>query len=213
MIELKKAKTNDKIFCIFLWILVILWAGLIFFMSSMDTNESNGKSKTIINDVVEKSVETTNGLGITDKHPSENKMNQVIEKLNYPLRKAAHASEYFIFTILILIALKNSGVKGNKRFIIALVICFIYACTDEYHQTFVNGRTGQFSDTLIDTFGGFVSCLMYTFMMKINKIRKKHIWFVFLFLCLKLTIFKKMFKYNEICRKKVYNTTQVAAMS
>ena len=154
MIELKKAKTNDKIFCIFLWILVILWAGLIFFMSSMDTNESNGKSKTIINDVVEKSVETINGLGITDKHPSENKMNQVIEKLNYPLRKAAHASEYFIFTILILIALKNSGVKGNKRFIIALVICFIYACTDEYHQTFVNGRTGQFSDTLIDTFGG-----------------------------------------------------------
>ena len=62
------------------WILVILWTRLIFFMSSMDTNESNGKSKTIINDVVEKSVETTNGLGITDKHQSENKMNKVIEK-------------------------------------------------------------------------------------------------------------------------------------
>lgn len=157
------------------WIIVIIWAIVIFVMSSMNTNESNNSSKHVINNVVEKTVETTNGLGITDKHPSENKMDQVIEKLNYPLRKAAHASEYFIFTILILIALKNSGVKGNKRFIIALVICFIYACTDEYHQTFVNGRTGQFSDTLIDTFGGFVSCLMYTFMMKINKIRKKHI--------------------------------------
>ncbi len=157
------------------WIFVILWAGLIFFMSSMDINESNGKSKTIINDFVEKSLEATNGLGIIDKHPSKNKMDQVIEKLNYPLRKAAHASEYFIFTILILIALKNSGFKGNKRFIITLVICFIYVCTYEYHQTFVNGRTGQFSDTLIDTFVGFVSCLMYTFMMKINKNRKKHI--------------------------------------
>lgn len=144
-------------------------------MSSMDTNESNGKSKTIINDDVEKSVETTNGLGITDKHPSENKMNQVIEKLNYLLRKVAHASEYFIFTILILIALKNSGVKGIKKFIIALIICFIYACTDEYHQTFVNGRTGQFSDTLIDTLGGFISCLMYDIMIIINKIRKEHI--------------------------------------
>ena len=173
MIKLKKMMTNGKFFCVFLWILVILWGGLIFFMSSMDTNESNGKSKTIINDVVEKSVETTNGLGITDKHPSENKMNQVIEKLNYPLRKAAHASEYFIFTILILIALKNSGVKGNKKFIIALVICFVYACTDEYYQTFVNGRTGQFSDTLIDTFGGFISCLMYTFMIKYAKIFEK----------------------------------------
>lgn len=83
-------------------------------MSSMDTNESNGKSKTIINDVVEKSVETTNGLGITDKHPSENKMDQVIEILNYPLRKAAHASEYFIFTILILIALKIVVLKETK---------------------------------------------------------------------------------------------------
>lgn len=160
---MKKLFSNKKIMS---RIFVILWAGLIFFMSSMDTNESNGKSKTIINDVVEKSVETTNGLGITDKHPSKNKMNQVIEKLNYPLRKDAHASEYFIFTILILTALKNSCVNGNKKFIIALVICFIYACTDEYHQTFVNGRTGQFSDTLIDTFGGFISCLMYIFMMK-----------------------------------------------
>ena len=119
VIRIKKVEKMKKIMS---WIFVILWAGLIFFMSSMDTIESNGKSKTIINDVIEESVETTNGLGITDKHPSKNKMDQVIEKLNYPLRKAAHASEYFIFTILILIALKNSGVKGNKRFIIALVI-------------------------------------------------------------------------------------------
>lgn len=154
------------------WIFVILWAGLIFFMSSMDTNESNGKSKIIINDVVEKSVETTNVLGITDKHPTENKMEQVIEKLNYPLRKAAHASEYFIFTILILIALINSGVKGNKKFIIALVICFIYACTDEYHQTFVNGRTGQFSDTLIDTIGGIIGCSIIVLKNKFVKKRK-----------------------------------------
>lgn len=154
------------------WIFVILWAGLIFFMFSMDTNESNGKSKIIINDVVEKSVETTNVLGITDKHPTENKMEQVIEKLNYPLRKAAHASEYFIFTILILIALKNSGVKGNKKFIIALVICFIYACTDEYHQTFVNGRTGQFSDTLIDTIGGIIGCSIIVLKNKFVKKRK-----------------------------------------
>lgn len=172
MIELKKTMTNGKTFCIFLWILVILWAGLIFFMSSMDTNESNSKSKTIINDVVEKSVETTNELGITDKHPSENKMAKVIEKLNYPFRKAAHASEYFILVLLILIALKNSGVKGRKAFIIALIICFIYACTDEYHQTFVNGRTGQFSDTLIDTIGGIIGCSIIVLKNKFVKKRK-----------------------------------------
>ena len=44
-------KINRKVFSN---ILVILWAGLIFFMSSMDTIESNGKSKIIINDAIEK---------------------------------------------------------------------------------------------------------------------------------------------------------------
>ena len=108
---------------------------------------------------------------LTDKYPSENKMEQVIEKLNYPLRKVAHVSECFIFTILILIALKNSGVKGIRKYIITLTICFIYACTDEYHQTFVKWRTGQFTDALIDTAGGVASCLIY---YSINKIINKN---------------------------------------
>ena len=160
---------NKKI--IISWILTILWAGLIIFMSSMNTNKSNEKSKTVINDVVEKSIQTTNGLGITNKHPSKSKKQQVINKLNQPLRKVAHASEYFVFTILILIALKNSSVKGRKMFIISLAICFIYACTDEYHQTFVNGRTGQFTDSLIDTLGGTIGCIVC---LIINKIKSKN---------------------------------------
>lgn len=56
------------------WILVILWVCFIFFMSGMDTTESNAKSKGTLNEIVEKTVETTNGMGITDKHPSESKM-------------------------------------------------------------------------------------------------------------------------------------------
>lgn len=39
-------------------------------------------------------------------------MKQIIEKLNKPLRMSAHASEYFIFVILILI--KNSDVTGKS---------------------------------------------------------------------------------------------------
>ena len=44
---------------------------LIFIMSGMDTDESNTKSKETLNGIVEKTFETTNGFGITDKHPSE----------------------------------------------------------------------------------------------------------------------------------------------
>ena len=41
-------------------------------------------------------------------------MNQVIEKWNKPLRKVAHVREYFILTILIIFALKKSGINGKK---------------------------------------------------------------------------------------------------
>lgn len=151
------------------WILVVIWASLIFIMSSMDTNESNSKSKKTLNEIVEKTVETTNGMGITDKHPTENKLNDVINKLNHPFRKVAHASEYLIFSILLLIALKNSGVNGIKLFILTIVICFVYACTDEYHQTFVNGRTGQFVDVIIDTIGAFIGSLLYGLNIRLKK--------------------------------------------
>mgnify|MGYP004633929879 FL=1 len=50
-------------------------------------------------------------------------------------------------------------------------MCFLYACTDEHHQTFVNGRSGLFLDTLIDTLGGFISCI--TYFIIINKFNNK----------------------------------------
>lgn len=142
-------------------------------MSGMNTTESNSKSKGTLNEIVEKTVETTNGMGITDKHPSENKMKEFIDKYNYLFRKFAHASEYFVLTLLLIFALKNSGVVGNKIFIFALLICFIYSCTDEYHQTFVVGRTGQFSDCLIDTLGGFIGCTLYYLIYKLIKFKRK----------------------------------------
>lgn len=41
------------------WLLVLIWTTLIFCMSSMDTNESNTKSKGTLNEIVEKTSETT----------------------------------------------------------------------------------------------------------------------------------------------------------
>lgn len=152
----KVISINKK--CLISLFVVILWMCLIFFMSSMNTNESNSKSKGTINQIIEKGVSTTNGLGITDKHPSESKIKSIIEKINPILRKVSHAGEFMVLTLLVIFALKTCGIKGNKIYLIALVICFLYACTDEYHQTFVNGRTGQFTDVLIDTAGGAIGC-------------------------------------------------------
>ena len=153
-------------------VLVILWAGLIFVMSSMNTNESNDKSKSTINKVVEATVETTNDLGITDKHPSEKKMKHVIEKLNEPLRKAAHASEFCILAILIYMCLKAFNIKKHKIIIFSILCSFLYACTDEYHQSFVQGRTSQFTDVLIDTAGAVIGVILISFIFYLKD--KRH---------------------------------------
>ena len=142
-------------------------------MSNMNSNESNGKSVSTINNIIEKSVNTTNELGITDKHPTEKKVNQVSNKLNLPLRKVAHASEYLIFSLLIINALKQSNIK--HEYIITIIICFIYACTDEYHQTFIQGRTGQFTDSLIDTLGALIGIILVLIKCKLKKNNQKNI--------------------------------------
>lgn len=137
-------------------------------MSSMDTNESNYKSKHTISNITNKVLDVSNDFGLKNKYPSNDKINLVIEKLTYPLRKIAHASEYFILTFLLIIALKNIGIDGLKIIVFVLILCFLYACFDEYHQTLVYGRIGLFSDVLIDTLGGITYCIIYSFVIKIN---------------------------------------------
>lgn len=152
------------------WILVIIWLGIIFFFSNREAIESDNQSKGLINKIVNITIKITDKIGITNNITEEQK-HQIIEKLNPYVRKIAHMTEYFILTLLTILALRVTGVTGKKVFVISLLLCFLYAAGDEYHQTFVDHRTGQFSDVLIDTFGGMIGCLI---MYIIYKMQVKH---------------------------------------
>ena len=149
-------------------LLAIIWCIVIFIFSNMAGNESNEKSKATINNLIDTTLEVTNDSGITDKHPSEKKMNSVINKLNKPLRKCMHASVYFILAILIFFGLKSFKVEGFKISIIPIITCFLYACTDEFHQLFIQGRTSEFTDVLIDTLGAIIGILLINLLFKIR---------------------------------------------
>ena len=83
----------------------------------------------------------------------------VLIKVSFFVRKTGHFSEYGILAGLILILLFTfEEVRNTRKHIImgAVVtdlICMIYASTDEFHQTFVDGRSGKSADVLIDTSG------------------------------------------------------------
>jgi VanZ family protein len=83
---------------------------------------------------------------------------------DFTLRKCAHVTEYFIFTFLLYRAFKG-GLQLNhlSLFLYPSVIAYIYALSDEFHQHFVAGRHGCFTDTLIDAIGilGFYLVLRF----------------------------------------------------
>lgn len=143
---------------IFIYILLsILCMITIFTFSSKNTTESNGTSKGLIKYVINTYEK------VFDKDIDDEK---VISKLNYPIRKIAHYSIYlllgcFIYNIFLLTGIKH-------KVLISILICMIYAITDETHQLFVSGRTGQLLDVLIDTTGSLTSILLIKFIKKSN---------------------------------------------
>lgn len=151
----------------FLLLFVLLWMGTIFYLSSMNTNESNGRSKVIVSDIVEI-------VGQVTHHDYTLKEKEaLVEKFNKPIRKCAHASVYFVLSILVLNFLLALHSNLEKKYVLVffmtIFICFLFALTDEYHQTFIYGRTGQFSDVLIDTSGALIAASIFTILYKKKK--------------------------------------------
>jgi VanZ family protein len=126
------------------WAAVLFWMALIFFLSSQPADQSNELSTGIteaIAKVVEKVIPGTK---------------VITGELNHIVRKNAHFLAYLILGILTMTALRNSGAGISKSFLLAMLVCVLYAASDEIHQLFVPGRGCQFTDVLIDSAGALV---------------------------------------------------------
>lgn len=121
--------------------MLILWMIIIFIFSQMPGNVSDENSKFVIY--------IFNLLGLN--------LNSAFGSLaNFIVRKGAHFTEYFILYMLFLNIYKDKF-HWTRALIFSLVCVFLYACTDEFHQSFVPGRGPAFRDVLIDTSGGLVA--------------------------------------------------------
>ncbi len=156
-------KNKRVIIIVVLVLLVLLWIGGIYKLSAMNTSNSNGKSSGIIGVFIEDTLEVTNKYGITDSHPDESKLEKASQLLNAPLRKVMHASVYFVLAIMVIFVVNY--LFHHKKYLISAIIAIAFiimaAGFDEYHQTFVDGRTGAIKDVLIDTAGGVAGILFY----------------------------------------------------
>jgi len=78
------------------------------------------------------------------------------------LRKFAHMTEYFILTLLFYRAFRKSfAISSGALLFWPSLLSFLYAVSDEYHQTFIMNRSGNILDVSIDTLGIFAAVFIY----------------------------------------------------
>ena len=116
-------------------ILVILWMTLIFCFSNQKSDDSSKVSDGVIKNTIGRV------FNISDDN---------ISQFVKPVRKAAH---FTIYLILGLLVLNCFSIFDKKTIIISILICLLYAISDEIHQIFISGRSAEILDIIIDTLG------------------------------------------------------------
>lgn len=81
------------------------------------------------------------------------------------IRKIAHMTLYAILAF----CAAFSQIKPSFKKV--LLFCACYACTDEFHQLFILGRSGEIRDVCIDCLGACIGFLLFTGIKKTVKSR------------------------------------------
>ena len=179
-----RTEHRGRIWFVIFIVLTILWLVIIFYMSAQPATESSNISSGIGSWLAR--------LFSPDYQswpPAE--WNAHVDFIEHLIRKAAHFTEYSILGILLCVDLSLSTVinkkgielsgeqtitfgKPNwKRILLyAWIIGTAYSATDEFHQLFVEGRSGELLDVMIDSSGVFIGSLVAVLVGSLTERRK-----------------------------------------
>lgn len=150
------------------FILIVLLLGtfgLIFNFSSQDS-ERSGSTSQKITETITKDVKSIQKL-------NKNEKSKVIDKIEDVIRKIAHFSLYALVGFLLMALFSTYNINEKNKIISTVIIGAIYAISDEFHQSFVLGRSGQVSDIILDTLGVAVGGLFILAIIKmVDKLKK-----------------------------------------
>lgn len=147
----------------FKWIklfLIVLCMSTIFMFSSDDATKSTKKSDNVI-------IRVSNFFSGTKL--SKRQQEKIIDYFVVPVRKSAHFLIYMTLGILLISFILEFPLSTKKQILLAVFLAFLYACSDEIHQVFVPGRSGQVSDVLLDTLGASVGVFLYMVIFRMIK--------------------------------------------
>lgn len=149
----------------FYFSLMVIWMMVIYMFSSQQGTTSASLSSSVTEFILSLIYLPYKSLNIESQI-------ELLEKFHLLIRKLAHMSEYAFLWFLSYQWLKTYSLSKRINFILALAICFSYACTDEFHQSFIPGRGPSLIDVFIDTSGGFLFGSGYLFLENIYHKKK-----------------------------------------
>ncbi len=151
---------------------VVCILSIIFMFSNEVADESSQTSGGVIEAIVK----------IFIPNATEDQLAEKVEIFQPIIRKCAHFTLYTLlgfFTYNLVRTRKKNILKDKENTtkiygIITQVFGTFYAITDEIHQTFIPGRSGEIRDVIIDSFGiltGLLICIV--FLKVVHKFRDK----------------------------------------
>lgn len=145
-----------------LGILILLNLFVIFGFSNQSAEVSGKTSEKVIRPVASVVVKDF------DSKPST-EQNTIVSKLQFPVRKLAHMTEFGCLGILVMLLLRTFSLSDRLAFLFSLLAVLVCASTDELNQRLANaGRSGRITDVLIDCAGAVIGCLLLSGILTLN---------------------------------------------
>lgn len=149
------------------WLLVLACMIFIFSMSAQIASDSSRTSGRTIRWILKTFVKDFESF-------TQDKQAQMIEDLQFIARKTAHFSIYALLGVLLAQAYLCHSDRAWTVIPASVLSAALYAATDELHQRFVAGRSGEVRDIFIDTCGALLGLLLSFGITKLlSKIRSK----------------------------------------
>ena len=149
------------------WIAAFSWMAVIFYLSHQPGSASSDLSSGIVATLLNFIDQVAPNLDLD------------VESFHTFVRKNAHFMAYLLLSLLSLNAWRSSGFGSWKQLFLGFGMCVLFAMTDEIHQLFIAGRSGEARDVLIDSAGASLGLVLYTAIGKLMSLRKnssnKHI--------------------------------------
>lgn len=153
--------TKNKCKKIIYLVLVLIWMLTVFLFSSQNGEESQSTSGKITRVIVE--------IFTYNSNITESEKLELIEKIDYYIRKLAHFSIYALGGILIYNYINTYNINRKKVVLISILIGVIYAISDESHQYFTVGRSARILDIFIDSFGIVTGVIIISIVKKVKR--------------------------------------------